>query len=288
MPNAREYFDRNRFLEISQELNVTRADGEQIPVTVKVAFDFEGGSRYLKVYIPHAQDPDRLIEAVAERAESLVAGQDGPKVWAGQHGTEESIDGETLKFSGRILLYTPSVIDKARWDLVQKRLQHKGLALVVRDGRYVDARSSSERPLAFISHDSRDKEPFVRELANQLAAMACPVWYDEFSLIPGQSLRVSIETGLKRSTKCIVVLSKNFFANPGWSRREFDMIYTREILEGKRIMIPVWLNVTKNDVFDYSPILLDTFGIQASIGVEQVAGKIVAAINYDPNDRAIE
>ena len=88
--------------------------------------------------------------------------------------------------------------------------------------------------------------------------MLCPVWYDEFKLQPGDSLRESIERGLKSCQKCIVVLSKNFFSNSGWTKREFDTIYTREILQEKRLLIPIWLDVEKQDVFDYSPVLLDT------------------------------
>jgi hypothetical protein len=47
-------------------------------------------------------------------------------------------------------------------------------------------------------------------------------------------------------------------------------------------MIPIWLDVEKQDVFDYSPILLDTLGILASLGVEKVARKIVSVLNYVP------
>lgn len=49
-------------------------------------------------------------------------------------------------------------------------------------------------------------------------------------------------------------------------------------------MIPIWLDVEKQDVYDYSPILLDTLGIPAALGVEEVARKIVAALNYVPPD----
>jgi hypothetical protein len=101
-------------------------------------------------------------------------------------------------------------------------------------------RDSYETPRAFISDDSRDKDRLVRELARKLSSMLCPVWYDEYSLVPGQSLGESIESGLKSCPKCIVILSKNFFTNPGWTKREFDTINTREIIQGKRVMIPVW------------------------------------------------
>jgi len=105
--------------------------------------------------------------------------------------------------------------------------------------------------LAFISHDSRDKEMFVRELAYELIKNHCMVWYDEFSLKVGDSLRVSIEKGLQEAKKCILVLSPNFLSNEGWGLAEFDSIFSREILEKKNVILPVWLNVTVKDVYKY-------------------------------------
>jgi TIR domain len=58
----------------------------------------------------------------------------------------------------------------------------------------------------------------------------CPVWYDEFALKIGDNLRDSIERGLKECRKCVLVLSPNFLTNGGWTKKEFDSIFTREIL----------------------------------------------------------
>jgi hypothetical protein len=281
MATAKEYFERNIHLEVAAEWTAADAKGQTIPITIKMVFDFEGGSKHLKVFVPETDNPDHVVAALADKKAELLAIPSGTQVFMGQAGTQESIGIEELNFSGRLLVYTPSVVDRQRWVDLREALAKKGLHLVVRDGSYIQALNEVEKPKAFISHDSRDKEPFVRELASKLASMMCPVWYDEYSLVAGQSLRASIEDGLKKCPKCVVVLSKNFFANPGWSKREFDMIYTREILEGKRVMIPIWHGVTKQEVFEYSPILLDTLGIPSDIGADAVAGKIVAAINHE-------
>lgn len=189
-------------------------------------------------------------------------------------------------FSGRVLVYTPNVIAAERWVKLAEYMRAKGMKLLVRDGDYAKFRDKYETPLAFISHDSRDKDPFVRELANRLANMLCPVWYDEFKLQPGDSLRESIERGLKTCPKCVIVLSKNFFRNSGWNKREFDAIYARGILEGKRVMISIWLGVGKQEVYDYSQIVIDTVGIKASVGVEEVARKLMNALNHEPPEVA--
>jgi hypothetical protein len=50
-------------------------------------------------------------------------------------------------------------------------------------------RNTSERPRAFISHDSRDKEKIAEPLAAALQNFMCPVWFDKFSLKVGDSLK---------------------------------------------------------------------------------------------------
>jgi hypothetical protein len=106
----------------------------------------------------------------------------------------------------------------------------------------------------------------------------CPVWYDEYSLKVGDSLRQKIESGLKDAKKCIVVLSPNFLANGGWGRAEFDSIFTREILEQSNVVLPVWHNVTAQEVFEYSPRLADRLGLSTSMGIKELANKLCGAI----------
>jgi hypothetical protein len=49
---------------------------------------------------------------------------------------------------------------------------------------------------AFICHASEDKADFVRPLAERLREERIEIWYDEFSLRIGDSLRQSIDRGL--------------------------------------------------------------------------------------------
>ena len=46
---------------------------------------------------------------------------------------------------------------------------------------------------AFVCHASEDKDDVVRPLAERLREQHIEVWYDEFSLKMGDSLRRSIE-----------------------------------------------------------------------------------------------
>lgn len=106
----------------------------------------------------------------------------------------------------------------------------------------------------FISHAWEDKECFVRQLAEILKNdYGFNVWYDEFSINWGDSLRVVIDKGLKTSKFGIVVVSKNFIKK-GWTNYELDGLFQKEMTFGKTIL-PIWHDVTKDEVYDFSPSL---------------------------------
>ena len=149
---------------------------------------------------------------------------------------------------------------------------------MVRDTKYRDERNRYERPLAFISHDSRDKSSVAEPIAVGLQKLMCPVWYDQFSLKVGDSLRESIERGIKEARTCVVVLSKNFFSNAGWTKAEFDSIYTKEIVEKKRVMLPVWHDVSRDQVYEYSPRLADRVGISTALDMDEIVRRLYLAI----------
>jgi hypothetical protein len=107
----------------------------------------------------------------------------------------------------------------------------------------------------FISHASEDKESIVRSLATELSDQGLKVWYDEFTLRIGDSLRQKIDKGLAKSRVGLVVLSPSFVAK-GWTNYELDGIVTRSV-SGEQILLPIWHNITKQEVIDFSPSLAD-------------------------------
>ncbi len=137
----------------------------------------------------------------------------------------------------------------------------KGLNLQFRSADYKSIRTNNEKPLAFICHDTRDKEKVALTIAINLKKMMCPVWYDEFSLNIGDNLRESIEKGLKECHKCILILTPNFISNNGWTKKEFDSIFTREILEENKFVLPVWYQVDRTQVYEFCPSLLNIKGV---------------------------
>jgi hypothetical protein len=128
----------------------------------------------------------------------------------------------------------------------------------------------------FICHASEDKDDIARPLANALSKRGLPVWYDEFSLRLGDSLRRSIDHGIARSRYGIVILSPAFFAKE-WPQRELDGLVTREIQEGKMIL-PVWHHVSSSEIARFSPSLADKVGISTSRGLDAVVTEVLRVL----------
>lgn len=129
----------------------------------------------------------------------------------------------------------------------------------------------------FISHAHEDKETVVRELADALIGENLRVWYDEFELRIGDSLRRKIDMGLARSRVGLVVLSTAFMAK-GWTNYELDGIVTRAV-SGEQILLPIWHGVTKAEVVAFSPSLADKVARStATHTIQEIAEEIAELI----------
>lgn len=149
---------------------------------------------------------------------------------------------------------------------------HHGLMLRMADRNYGESKTAPEDIGydAFISHASEDKEKLVKPLAKALSRMKYRVWYDEFELRVGDSLRKSIDKGLLNSRFGVVVLSPAFFAKK-WPQYELDGLTAREV-DGHKVVLPIWHMLDRDDVFAYSPILADKIALSTrSISIKRIA-----------------
>lgn len=137
-------------------------------------------------------------------------------------------------------------------------------------------------PDAFVSHSSRDKNLFVRPLVDCLADQGATVWYDEYSMSPGDSLSASIDDGLSKANNGLVVISPDFIrtANEsGWTRYELRGIISNSIGAGAKRVVPIWLDVTLAEVRTFSPPLSDLIAITATDKqIEEVALDVLRVI----------
>lgn len=129
----------------------------------------------------------------------------------------------------------------------------------------------------FISHASEDKDSVVRPLALALKEKGVNVWYDEFELKIGDSLRRKIDQGLSKSKFGIVVISRSFIKK-GWTNYELDGLMIKAI-SGQQLLLPIWHDITKQEVIDYSPSLADKVARNTSLEtVEEIADEIAELI----------
>jgi hypothetical protein len=130
----------------------------------------------------------------------------------------------------------------------------------------------------FISHATEDKEGIVRALVDGLDKRGLNVWYDEFQLRIGDSLRQKIDAGLARSRFGLVVVSHAFFAK-NWSQYELDGLVSLE-MAGRQRILPVWHEITKDEVLDYSPSLADKVALSTALyTVDEIAEEISEVVN---------
>jgi len=125
----------------------------------------------------------------------------------------------------------------------------------------------------FISHSSEDKDEFVRPLTVELQELGLKVWYDEFELKMGDSLRRKIDQGLINSRYGIVVLSSSFFKR-AWTNYELNGFVNKE-MNGLKVILPIWHKVSKDEVQKFSLSLADKVALNSSIySIKEIAKEI--------------
>src|SRR2546422_10885127 len=70
-----------------------------------------------------------------------------------------------------------------------------------------------EKPTVFISHSARDAD-WARSFAQALKQRGVTVWFDEFDVHPGESLREALESGLRGSDVLVALLDPENPAKP--------------------------------------------------------------------------
>jgi hypothetical protein len=137
----------------------------------------------------------------------------------------------------------------------------------------------------FVAHASEDKDAVARPLAAELRRRGLRVWYDEFELKIGDSLRASIDYGLAHSHHGIVILSEHFFAKP-WPPQELNGLVARETADRRRVILPVWHGLTHSDVAAHSPMLADRIAGNTDQDFKMLADDLMSAMDEGVTGRA--
>lgn len=278
MATLRQYFDMdfNKTTSIYNTLKCS-SDHEEVDVIGRIHLDFDANAMYISCYIPICTDLLSFCVGLIEDITWATAMATRTTIQSGFIG-EEPVNSSDLQLSKRIFIYSETELSANDLNLLKEKSKQIGRIIQFRGQKFALERSRFEKPMAFVSHDSRDKDTVARPLATKLMQMVCPVWYDEFSLTLGDSLRQSIETGLKECKKCILILSPNFLSNTGWTKTEFNAIFTREIIERSNLVLPIWHNVSQHEVYEFSPSLADRKALDWSLGLDEVSRQIYRTI----------
>lgn len=101
-----------------------------------------------------------------------------------------------------------------------------------------------------------------------------------FRLKAFQSLSTHIIANTEFPIECsrygIVVISKHFLAKE-WPRRELAGMFAKEVA-GQKVILPVWHNISEEEVRRHSPMLADKVATNSSKGISAVVSELLKAI----------
>jgi hypothetical protein len=237
--------------------------------------NFIDGIRHRVFVVPKLSIPD--LRGILINADNIC--NDLAKV---KIQTEKHLDIDTplessddLPVSNRIFFITDD-LQTTRDDFLVALASTKNVVAIIDDEEW-KRRLNMRKPDAFIAHDSRDKTDLARPLAIALSKMGLIVWYDEFSLKPGDRLSESIDRGLTECRHAVLLVSKNLLENTTWANTEMSALLTRAIGEANSL-IPIWAGVDATTVASRSARLADIVAINHSGNVEELASRIYAAV----------
>lgn len=285
-PSVKDFFDKDpKMLTLHAEWTLGYENSpSRSTIVAKVAYDHVANARFLYLFVPETpdlmQDLFFLIDSEDVAACRLRPEGDGLIVLGSQwDGPTEWTSGD-LVFTRRIFLYVDAELTERQKADLTTRAAELGFFLIVRDREYARKTFQGMKKLAFISYDSRDKEELVDDLALAMMKRMCPVWYDKYSLSVGDPLRESIERGMQETGRWIVVISPNFISNTGWGKEEFNAIFQLNL--GGNMILPIWHNVSKEDVMAYSPMLVNIFALRSpELGIDELSRVLVRIIKRD-------
>jgi len=105
------------------------------------------------------------------------------------------------------------------------------------------------------------------------------------ALVVGDSLLGKINEGLTSSDFAVVVLSRAFFSKK-WPPSELDGLFALETTS-RKIILPVWKDISEKEVAEFSPILAGRVAAQAADGVPRVVAALQRAVEVSTRTREI-
>jgi hypothetical protein len=124
----------------------------------------------------------------------------------------------------------------------------------------------------FVCHSSSDKR-FARRVAEDLGARGFKVWFDEFEMLPGDSLYEKIQHGIHTAAWFVVVLSPDSVASK-WCRRELHNALEEEFERGGVYVVPLLYQPCQVPGFLKEKLWADFRGKKYKAGLHQLVKRL--------------
>ena len=133
--------------------------------------------------------------------------------------------------------------------------------------------SKSDQPVVYLAHAHEDQEKLARPIAEYLIKNGIDVWYSEWSIGPGESLRQKMDEGLDDCTHFLALLTSTSIEKP-WVKAEIDAGFGEDLSGDIRFM-----GVRSGVALDQLPPLLRTRLLpEISVDDTESLDKLVGAI----------
>ena len=133
----------------------------------------------------------------------------------------------------------------------------------------------------FISYVQSDSSEYVDKLEIALKQYDIQVWRDKSNMRIGQSMTQAIENGLAKSKLAIVVISPNYL-HKYWTNFELDGIFSKQGITGEQMILPVWNNVSAEEIASKRPSLANLLAWNTSIDtVDEIAQSMTGLLCKD-------
>lgn len=106
----------------------------------------------------------------------------------------------------------------------------------------------------FISYASEDRQ-FASKLAATFKKEKIKTWFDGLEVKWGDDLRNTIDKGLLACKYGVVVFSRSYLSKKRWTEYELNGLFAKE--KNKKVVLPVWHEIEREDILSYSPQLAD-------------------------------
>jgi len=192
-------------------------------------------------------------------AKSIELGTKKQGLLKAQQDEQKKLQNEQLNFQKKLQAEIKTQKAQLETLITQNYSAQNSISITTEE----DSTASNKQYDFFISHAFEDKDDIVRDLAEALRNNGFEVWYDEFELKIGDSLRKKIDYGLSNAHYGIVIVSPSF-VKKNWTEYELNGMVARE-MNGHKVILPIWHKITKDEVLKFSPSLADKLALNTSL-----------------------